>query len=188
MAADGVAEALRFDCVRVWEGVTFPKKTQRTFCPPALGLRRQRQRERAERVDRMLRGACKRPVCTPKRNTMPIDCWSGARCKKQLLKHNIDEIGGCVHSPHEWEPALHQGHMWFQSKEEAECTAPLAFAIAVSASCWAVQTGHAKSQVPRRREHWLEIDPRALREWVTAPLAMSLGLRPPDELEAASAA
>ena len=28
------------------------------------------------------------------------------------------------------------------------------------------------------REHWLEIDPRVLRQWAMAPTAVSLGLRP----------
>ena len=72
-------------------------------------------------------------------------CMSGARCKRQLLKHNIDEISNrppakCrrVHSPQEWEPVFHQGQMWFRRKPNT----PLAFAIAVSASWWAVRTGH----------------------------------------------
>ena len=68
----------------------------------------------------------------------------------------------------------------------------MAFAIAASASWWAARTGHAVLAVPRhpvpqcvgRREHWLELDARALREWAMAPLAISLGLRPssPQEL------
>ena len=60
----------------------------------------------------------------------------------------------------------------YPSKEEAEYTAVLAFAIAVSASWWAVRKGLATLQVPRmpafiavgRREHWLDMDPRAMRE------------------------
>ena len=54
MAADGMAEALRLDCVRVWEGVTFLKKTQCSFRPSALRLRKVVQRARVERVDKML--------------------------------------------------------------------------------------------------------------------------------------
>ena len=63
-------------------------------------------------------------------------------------------------------------------------TAVLAFAIAVSASWWAVRKGPATLQVPRmpsflsvgRREHWLDMDPCAMREWAMAPLAVTLGL------------
>ena len=35
------------------------------------------------------------------------------------------------------------------------------------------------------REHWLDLDPRALREWAMAPLALGIGLYPPDPNEAA---
>ena len=70
---------------------------------------------------------------------------------------------------------------------------PLAFHIAVACSWWAYRVGVAKLQVHRgsvvqcvgRREHWLEIDPRALREWAMAPLVITLGLRPIDLSEAA---
>ena len=63
----------------------------------------------------------------------------------------------------------------------AEYTASLAFGIAVSASWWAARMGLAKLHVPRfpfvetagRREHWLQIDPRALREWAMAPTAIA---------------
>ena len=73
---------------------------------------------------------------------------------------------------------------FYPSKEEAEYTAVLAFAIAVSASWWSVRTGLAILHVPRmptflsvgRREHWLDMDPRAMREWAMAPLAVTLGL------------
>ena len=72
------------------------------------------------------------------------------------------------------------------SKAEAEYTA-LAFSIAVAASWWAARVGRARLTVPRmpaietvgRREHWLEFDGRALREWAMAPIAVSLGLKPP---------
>ena len=72
-------------------------------------------------------------------------------------------------------------------KAEAEYTAALAFSIAVAASWWAARVGKARLKVPRmpaietvgRREHWLEFDARALREWAMAPMAVSLGLQPP---------
>ena len=88
---------------------------------------------------------------------------------------------------------LYQGRTWYPSREEAEYTAPLAFAMAVLAFWWAVQTGHASLAVPRhpipecagRREHWLAVDARAMREWAMALLAISLGLRPPCTAEAA---
>ena len=120
-------------------------------------------------------------------------CFMGARCKAQRLRHNIDEIAQwpalhChhTHAADEWQPYLQDGQRVFPSKKEAEYTATLAFGIAVSASWWAARMGLAKLHVPRfpfvetagRREHWLQIDPRALREWAMAPTAIALGLRP----------
>ena len=110
-------------------------------------------------------------------------CFMGARCKAQRLRHNIDEIAQwpalhChhTHAADEWQPYLQDGQRVFPSKEEAEYTASLAFGIAVSASWWAARMGLAKLHVPRfRREHWLQIDPRALREWAMAPTASPLG-------------
>ena len=121
-------------------------------------------------------------------------CFMGARSKSQCLRHNLPEINewpvlDChhTHDPKEWDPILIEGRRVYPSHEEAEYTAPLAFAIAVAASWWAVRTGRATLHVPRmpatnchgRREHWLSIDPRAMRAWVT------LGLEPVDPLEAA---
>eukprot|EP00435_Cladocopium_sp_Y103_P031497 s1905_g8.t1 len=115
----------------------------------------------------------------------------GARCKHQLLRHNIEEIhnwppAAChhTHRADEWTPYTAHGQHVYPSKEEAEYTAVLAYAIAVSASWWAARMSLAKLHVPRmppfhtvgRREHWLDIDPRALREWAMVPLAVSLGL------------
>ena len=127
-------------------------------------------------------------------------CFGGARCKMQRLRHNVDEIAQwpplqCHHShvPREWEPWSDQGERIYPSKLEAEYTAPLAFAIAVAASWWAARVGRAKLHVPRapsiscvgRREHWLSLDPRALREWAMTPLAITLGLEPLDPVEKA---
>eukprot|EP00435_Cladocopium_sp_Y103_P040697 s950_g11.t1 len=89
-----------------------------------------------------------------------------------------------THRVDEWTPYTAHGQHVCPSKEEAEYTAVLAYAIAVSASWWAARVGVAKLHVPRmpqfhtvgRREHWLDIDPRALREWAMVPLAVSLGL------------
>ena len=115
----------------------------------------------------------------------------GARCKHQVLRHNVEEIqrwppANChhVHDPQEWTPYTSDGIRVYPSKEEAEYTAILAFSIAVSASWWAARRGLAKLHVPRmptflavgRREHWLDMDPRAMREWAMAPLAVTLGL------------
>ena len=125
----------------------------------------------------------------------------GARCKQQRLRHNVQEIAAWPpmqchhqHDPDEWKPYTLQGKRVFPSHEEAECTAPLAFAIAVSVSWWAVRTGRAKLQVPRmptvetvgRREHWLHYDPRSMRIWAMTPLAIQLELRPLDPQERAS--
>ncbi|CAE7538614.1 unnamed protein product [Symbiodinium sp. CCMP2592] len=123
-------------------------------------------------------------------------CWGGARYKRQRLRHNLQEIADwpaiqChhIHGKGEWDPQSVDGKHWFPSQEEAEYTAPLAFAIAVSASWWAARVGRAKLAVPRmpvpgcvgRREAWTSFDPRALRAWAMAPLAISLGLTPPEE-------
>ncbi|CAJ1356130.1 unnamed protein product, partial [Effrenium voratum] len=114
-----------------------------------------------------------------------------ARCKHQRLRHNIHEIElihprEChhQHAAWEWDPWEDtQGRHQFPSKEEAEYSATLAFAIAVSVSWWAVREGHARLHVPRmppleacgRRQHWLDIDPRAMRSWAMTPLAITLG-------------
>ena len=126
--------------------------------------------------------------------------FAGARCKSQRLRHNVEEINAwppldCQHShdPKEWDPYLVNGQAVFPSKEEAEYTAPLAFAIAVAVSWWACRTGKATLHIPRmpsverhgRREHWIGLDARCMRQWAMAPLAISLGLRPPDADEAA---
>ncbi|CAE7730172.1 unnamed protein product [Symbiodinium sp. CCMP2592] len=127
-------------------------------------------------------------------------CFMGARRKRQRLRHNVWELTQgpsllChhTHHPQEWQPWEAQGRVFYPSKEEAEYTAPLAFHIAVACSWWAGRLGLAQLRVPRgppiqcvgRREHWLEIDSRALREWAMSPLAISLGLRPIDPGEAA---
>ena len=127
-------------------------------------------------------------------------CFGGARSKLQRLRHNIAEIAqwpraDCnhFHDPQEWEPWVQDGKRHFPSAEESEYTAELCFAIATAASWWAVRVGHAKLYVPRspspsctgHRDHWLDLDPRALREWAMTPLAISLGLRPLDTAEAA---
>ena len=111
----------------------------------------------------------------------------------------------CHHTHHsrEWEPVFYQGRTWYPSREEAEYTA-LAFAMAVSASWWAVRTGRLPggpvTSHPRvcRASGALAGDARAMREWAmahersrivffwsTAPLAISLELRPPCAAEAA---
>lgn len=90
-----------------------------------------------------------------------------------------------------WVPFEVDGAKVFPSKEEAEYTAPLAFSIAVSVSYWAVRTGHAKLKLGRlppvettgHRPHWLYLDHRSLREWAMTPMAISLGLLPPDAQE-----
>ncbi|CAE7039628.1 unnamed protein product [Symbiodinium sp. CCMP2592] len=120
--------------------------------------------------------------------------FAGARCKSQR-RHNVDEIASwpplsCqhFHNPAEWDPVLRDGHPVYPSKEEAEYTAPLSFSIAIAASWWAARKGFAVMRFHRlppvertgRCEHWLDIDPRALRSWAMAPLAISLGLRPVD--------
>ena len=75
-------------------------------------------------------------------------------------------------------------HRAIPASTPPEHTAVLSYAIADAASWWAVRTGKASLAVPRmpaftsagRREHWLQIDPRALREWAMAAMAVTLGL------------
>ena len=116
----------------------------------------------------------------------------GARCKSQRLRHNIMEIMqwpnmSCahIHSPSEWVPhVLADGSTWYPSHEEAEYTACLVFHIAVAVSWWACRVGRPNLRVPRAppiacvgdRTKWLRLDPRALREWMMLPMAVSIGL------------
>ena len=87
---------------------------------------------------------------------------------------------------HEWQAYLQDGQRVFPSKERRSTPPRWLLKIAVSASWWAARMGLAKLHVPRfpfvetagRREHWLQIDPRALWEWAMAPTAIALGLRP----------
>ena len=124
--------------------------------------------------------------------------FAGARCKMQRLRHNVEEFDSwpplrChhLHDPKEWEPWEEAGRHVYPSKSEAEYTAPLAFSIAVAASWWAVRTGVAILHVPRApaiecvgdRTQWLQLDPKALREWAMTPLAITLGLEPLDPVE-----
>ncbi|CAJ1349091.1 unnamed protein product, partial [Effrenium voratum] len=74
------------------------------------------------------------------------------------------------HDPKEW-PVERATGRFYPSKEEAEYTAPLCFALAVAASWRAVRTGRAVLR------DWLLLDPRAMREWAMAPVALSVGLR-----------
>ena len=125
-------------------------------------------------------------------------CWGGARCKLQLLRHNAQEIHDwppitChhLHDPHEWDPWEQNGQRIYPSKEEAEYTAPLCFAIAVACSWWAVRTGRASLHVRRaptfetvgRKDTWLALDGRSFRSCAMSPLAISLGLEPIDPAE-----
>ena len=126
-------------------------------------------------------------------------CLMGARAKSQCLRHNVPEIQewpvlDCHHShdPREWDPRVEDGKRIYPSHEEATYTATLSFAVAVACSWWAVRTGKATLHVPRmptfscqgRKEHWLALDPRSLREWLMTPLAITLGLSPVDPGEA----
>ena len=118
----------------------------------------------------------------------------GARCKQQRVRHNIDEIEdwppmNChhIHDPKEWHPHMKDGSRFYPIWEEAEHTAALAFYIAVSASWWAMRLGYAKMRVPKLpqvevtgdRRPWLNVDPKALREWAMIPTALGLGISPP---------
>ena len=117
--------------------------------------------------------------------------FQGARCKRQRLRHNIEEIDmkvavQCrhIHSKEEWKPFLVDGKRHYPSHDEAEYTAALAYHIAVSASWWAARTGRAQLRVPRSppisctgdRRAWLDWDSRATRQWSMVSTAVLLGL------------
>ena len=126
--------------------------------------------------------------------------FQSARCKYQKLRHNVLEINqwpkalcAHTHAGDEWKPWTEHGRRVYPSKEEAEYSAGLAFALAVALSWWAARVGRAVLHVPRmppmetvgRREHWLELHPQSLRSWAMAPLAILLGLEPPNPQERA---
>jgi len=116
----------------------------------------------------------------------------GVRKKKQRIRHDVEEINlwpdmRCrhLHHPQEWDPQKRDdGSTWYPSKEEAEYTACLVFHIVYSVSAWACRVGKAKLAIPRRppvectgdRRDWLEIDPRAFRDWAMIPMALAVGL------------
>ena len=89
------------------------------------------------------------------------------------------------HSHTEWDPHhCADGSTWYPSKEEAEYTAALVFHIAVAVSWWAGRLGKAKLRVPRAppvdcvgdRIKWLQLDKKAMREWMMIPMALAIGL------------
>ena len=118
-------------------------------------------------------------------------CFMGARCQAQRLRHNIDEIA-------QW-PALH-----CHPRSRRVAALPSGWSACVPlqggggihrlAGFWNCSVrflvvgrppGAGEAPRPpfplcgnRGREHWLQIDPRALREWAMAPTAIALGLRP----------
>ena len=119
-------------------------------------------------------------------------CWGGAQCVRRRFLHNIEEITRwpplqChhFHSQGEWPGAIHQPALDV-GLGAAEYTAPMAFAIAVSASWWAARVGVAKLRVPRmplavcvgHRDTWAALDPCALRSQALHPLAVTLGIQP----------
>ena len=70
--------------------------------------------------------------------------FQSARCKYQKLRHNVLEISqwpkalcAHTHASDEWKPWTEHGQRVYPSKEEAEYSAGLAFALAVSLSWWA---------------------------------------------------
>ncbi len=122
-------------------------------------------------------------------------CLGGARCKRQRVRSNIEEISiraarcAHVHSPTEWEwVQLDNGQWWAPHRDEAEYTAELAFHIAVSGSYRAARLGHAKIKIPRQpvipsnagdKVRWIEWPPEDLREGAMPLVGLRLGLSPP---------
>ncbi|CAE7784750.1 unnamed protein product, partial [Symbiodinium sp. KB8] len=84
-------------------------------------------------------------------------CWGGAQCVRRRFLHNTDKITRwpplqChhFHSQGEGQGVIHQPALDC-GLGAAEYTAPMAFAVAVSASWWAARVGVAKLRVPRMR-------------------------------------
>ena len=83
-------------------------------------------------------------------------CFGGARCKRQLLRTNVECLWRLrckcrhVHTADEWTPQKLNGRWQYATGGEAEFTAELAFAIAIALSEWAVRTGRAKLRIPAR--------------------------------------
>ena len=102
----------------------------------------------------------------------------GARAKKQRLRSND------VHDEHEWDRSRDAKGRWtFPTKEEADYTAALAFAIATALSRWAVKKGFAKLRIPRwpvepvetgDRTHTLRLPPAHLRARSDATSSLSV--------------
>ena len=119
----------------------------------------------------------------------------GARCKRQIIRHDIWELTqwepmpcGHIHHPHEWRPYEIPGTKTkvYPSHEEAEYTAALAFSLAISCSYWAVRQGFARLKLGRLptmqlagdKRPWLNLPPQATRQWAMVPMALALGVGP----------
>ena len=97
-----------------------------------------------------------------------------------------------VHSATEWERVREaSGRHAYPTKEEAEFTADLAFAVAIRLSAWAVKRGRAKLSLPRwtikpqetgRRDFLVSLPPELLRREAMVGIGLRLGLSPPAEL------
>ena len=112
------------------------------------------------------------------------------RHKRQRLRHNVLEIkdwpdNECnhKHSKEEWNPAKKSRDTW-PAREESEYTAALSLSIAISTSWAAIRLGWASMKIKALpaptlsgdREHWLDLDPRCMREWAMLPMALHLNL------------
>ena len=82
--------------------------------------------------------------------------FGSARAKAQRLRHNIPEIEAwgplqChhVHADNEWTLTQVDGVTIYPAAEEAEYSASLVFAVAISVSWWAARNGHAVMAIPR---------------------------------------
>ena len=122
----------------------------------------------------------------------------GARAKKQRLRGNVSEMADLqsvcrhVHSETEWDRVREaSGRYAYPTKEEAEFTADLAFAVAIRLSAWAVKRGRAKLSLPRwtikpqetgRRDFLVSLPPELLRREAMVGIGLRLGLSPPAEL------
>ena len=118
-------------------------------------------------------------------------CLGAARCSHLHVLHNMQEVRAwppleCAHT-HEALEWGKTGAVYHEAlAEESSVTAARAFWIASAASWWAGRKGLAPLYLPRPppadpagdRRAWLACDPRALREWALAPIAVACGVRP----------
>ena len=119
-----------------------------------------------------------------------------ARCKRQKLKSNVEELSAAaaechhLHSAHDWDPVKCQDGSWhYPGSQEAEYSAHLAFTIAVALSWWVVRMGIFPLPIPQQlqpleagsRLQWADRRQECYRHELMPQIAQRLCLRPPSQ-------